>query len=508
MRQSGLMRPKWDRHKTYLADTIKKAFEGRTEFYGSDVRSGSKADGQKAEQKTTKKALVKLLADAICAGGHFAQDAGGRLYRYNGGVYRQRGEEYVKGRVKQLCLDWKSANHWSSGLASEVVEFIRVDSRQLWEKPPEHLVNVENGLLRVDDGILLPHTPEHLSSVQLPVTHDPAATCPNIESFVATTFPRDAQSLAWEIVGVLMVVITWLQKAILLLGEGCNGKSVYLALVVRFLGRQNVATIPLHKLEADKFSVSRLVGKLANICADLPSEHLAGTSTFKALTGGDTLTAEYKFRESFDLEPFARLLFSANHPPRSADSSGAFFRRWIVIPFDRVFAPEDQIPKNELDASLQSPAELSGLLNRALDGLRRVQQQRGFSEPASTREAWKDFQATTDPLAVWLERYTIDDPDAFCPGKALRVAYNAAAEREGRPTLTDTAFGRELRKNHPTLGYKQRMIGGRLQWCHIGIGLTANGSQDSQDSQGSQGSPLLVPIARGERLGGDERGRK
>lgn len=463
--------------------------------HAKDEGSGGKAEGQGAEEKPTKKALVKLLADAICADNPFTQDAGGRLYRYSGGVYRQRGEEFVKGRVKHLCLDWKASNFWSSGLASEVVEFIRVDSPQLWERPPEHLVNVENGLLRVEDGVLLPHTPKHLSSVQLPVTYDPTATCPSIESFVATTFPHDAHDLAWEIPGVLMTPATWLQKAVLLSGEGCNGKSTWLSLLAAFLGHRNVASMPLHKLESDRFAVSRLLGKLANVCADLPSEHLSGTSMFKAITGGDVLMGEHKFRDSFDFTPFARLIFSANHLPRSADSSSAFFRRWIVIPFDRTFASEDQIPRDVLDARLQAPAELSGLLNQALEGLRHVQEQRGFTEPASVQAAWKDFQATTDPPAVWLERYTIDDPDAFCPGKMLRIAYNAAAEREGRPTLTETAFGRALRKHRPTLEYKQRTVGGRLQWCYIGIGLTA---EDSQGSQGSQGFPTYTYRARRE----------
>jgi hypothetical protein len=53
MRQSGLMRPKWDQHKMYLANTIKKALEGRTEFYGSDVRSGSKVAGDHAPEVVT-----------------------------------------------------------------------------------------------------------------------------------------------------------------------------------------------------------------------------------------------------------------------------------------------------------------------------------------------------------------------------------------------------------------------------------------------------------------------
>ena len=55
-----------------------------------------------------------------------------------------------------------------------------------------------------------------------------------------------------------------------------------LRLLIAFLGKGNTSGLSLHKLEADKFAASRLYGKLANICPDLPSEHLAGTSMFKA----------------------------------------------------------------------------------------------------------------------------------------------------------------------------------------------------------------------------------
>jgi putative DNA primase/helicase len=430
---------------------------------------------------------VKTLADAICLKESFAQDAGGKLYRYDGGAYRPHADKYIKSMVKTMLTAWGDTKAWSTRLASEVVEFIRVDAQELPDRPRLDLINVKNGMVRVVDGLLLPHDPKYLSVVQLPVNHDPAAMCLNIDAFVESTFPADAHDLAWEIPGVLMTPATWLQKAILLLGEGCNGKSCWLSLLVRFLGRHNVAAIPLHKLEIDKFSVSRLVGKLANICADLPSEHLAGTSTFKALTGGDTLNAEYKFKDSFDLEPFARLVFSANHPPRSADSSPAFFRRWIVIPFDHTFGPDEQIPRDVLDARLQSPGELSGMLNKALEGLRRVEKQRRFSESPSIQEAWRDFHSTTDPLAVWLDRYTIDDPESFITKKALRVAYNAAVEREGRPSMTDTAFSLAIQKLRPNIEKKQRTVAGKLQWCFVGIGML-HPADDSQPSQGSQGS--------------------
>ena len=111
-----------------------------------------------------------------------------------------------------------------------------------------------------------------------------------------------------------------------------------------------------------------------------------------------------------------------------------------------------------LDARLQSPEELSGLLNKALEGLRRVQRQRRFTEPESVKAAWRDFHATTDPLAVWLDRNTIDDPDAVVIKQVLRVAYNAAVERDGRPAMTAKAFGQAIFKLRPNIDGKQRIM--------------------------------------------------
>jgi len=484
-------------YRRKLSEALKKKPMGwiLAQDQTSNGNSGKGRKGNAAAKPGTaddEAGTIKVLADAIELDNHFARDAGGRLYRYVKGVFKPGADKFVKAQVKRLCMEWGKTKKWSTRLSAEVVEFIGVDSPELRERPPTDLVNTENGMVQIEDGVMLPHDPEYLSMVQLPVKYNPAATCPAIESFVRTSFPLDAYDLAWEIPGVLMVPMTWLQKAILLLGCGGNGKSAYLSLIVRFLGKRNVATMPLHLLETDKFSVSRLVGKLANICADLPSEHLAGTSTFKALTGGDTLPAEYKFKDSFDLDPFARLVFSANHPPRSADSSSAFFRRWTVIPFDRSFDDTaEEIPRDILDARLQAPEELSGLLNKALDGLRRVQRQRRFTESESVKAAWRDFHATTDPLAVWLDRNTIDDPDAVVIKHVLRVAYNAAVERDGRPAMTAKAFGQAIYKLRPNIDEKQRTIGNKLQWCYVGIGLRTY-MDDSHDSHDSRDSPLYL----------------
>jgi putative DNA primase/helicase len=416
-------------------------------------------------------ANVKLFAEALTVCDHFAKDVGGLLYLYQGGVYKPNGESFVKRRIKQLMGAWDNQADWSSDIATEVTEFLRVDASELWQMSPADVINVANGLLNTRTRMLETHSPAFLSSVQLSVNFDAQTQCPVWDWFVREVFPPDAQAIAWEIPAWLMRTNTSLQKAILALGEGANGKSTYLAGIVTFLGRHNCTAISLQKLESDRFAVARLVGKLANICPDLPSSHLTGTSVFKALTGGDTVGAERKYRDSFEFVPFAKLIFSANQPPHSDDSTHGFFRRWLVVPFTRVFEEggEDTISREDLDALLSSPKELSGLLNHALDAMARLDSD-GFTKSESMLQAWDEFRRETDPLSVWLDRTTIEDPAAFVPKRELLDAYKAECAARRRTPMSSTGFGLALKRLRK-VGDQQKTVDGKVAWCYTGIGF-------------------------------------
>ncbi len=415
---------------------------------------------------------VHDLAGAITAKHQFARDAGGRLYVYRSGCYHPDGALFVRQQVKRLLERMRVASKWSSHKADEVVRYIAVDVPSLWERPPLDRINVQNGLLDVTTKSLGPHSSDFLSPIQLPVRCDPSATCPAWEKFVREVFPIDSIAIAWEIPAWLMTAETSIQKAILLTGDGANGKSTYLCAVQAFLGRQNAAAVSLHKLEIDRFTVARLVGKLANICPDLPSNDLSSTSVFKAITGGDVMLAERKFEESFEFVPFARLIFSANHPPKSQDSSPAFFRRWLVIPFERVFqdGEADTTPRELLDKALSDPNELSGVLNKALEALASIRQN-GLSESESTRRAIDEFRQATDPLAVWLDRHTVLRSDGIVPADKLWEEYNRDCTAKGRPMVSKTAVGRAVVQLRPTVQNLQRTVTGKLSWCYVGIAL-------------------------------------
>jgi putative DNA primase/helicase len=415
---------------------LKKASVRVTALDESLGAGGAGEDGPSTDAAT----IAKWILDG---GDRFACDEGGRLYVYRDGTYYADGERRVHRRTKEYFTQLEIEEEWTHHRANEVTEYLIADCNDLWAQPPLDAVNVRNGLLdirklietgQLDRVRLREHDPEHLSPVQLPLYFDPAARCPAWEKFISEVFPEDAQDLPWQILAWLMVPFTGIQKAVLLMGEGGTGKSTFLSAVKTFLGRRNVSAKSLHRLESCRFSVGGLVGKLANICADLPGSELAGTSVFKAITGGDELTGEHKFKDEFTFLPFCRLLFSANKPPLSPDATEAFFERWIVVAFDRKFRGVEgrEIPRHKLDAVLGAPAELSGVLNRALAMVPGVLE-RGITIERSMKEAHAAFRASTDPILVWLETNVLEHVGSMVGKQTLRSAYNAQAGGRGLP---------------------------------------------------------------------------
>jgi putative DNA primase/helicase len=427
--------------------------------------------------------LVRDLAGAITAKDYFARDRAGLLFAYRAGVYLPDGEMLIRQRVKHLLLEYDCSEMWSRALTREIVEFIALDVPDLPERPSAELINVENGFLNVRTRQLFPHSPDLLSTVRIPVTFDPHAGCPEIARFIGEVFPEEAYPLAWEILGDLLTPDRSVQKAICLLGEGGNGKSVFLDLATRFVGAENVCHLSLQRIEADRFSAARLYGKLANICPDLPGEGLFSSAMFKAITGCDRITADVKYRDSFEFSPFARLLFSANRLPASSDASQAFFDRWLIVPFASRFRhTRREIPRCVLEAQLCSRMELSGALNKALDGLDRVRRCFRFTEPRESRAELKRYQAANDLLATWLDEHTVTAPGAVVPQRDLHEAYSSHCRQSSRIPASRQIFGRRLRALRPGIESTQRTLRGRRAWVYAGINLRSKAADQGRDS--------------------------
>jgi putative DNA primase/helicase len=390
-------------------------------------------------QSEDKRPSTKDLAAELAAAQPYAT-GGQRLYVFSDGYYRP-GERHLQQQIVE-----KLGASWGTRKAQEITAFLRVVSPELWERPPLDVINVANGLLDVKTRKLRPHSPEHLSPVRIAAAYDPSATCPAIDAFLQSTIP-DLTAMFFEIVGYILTPDNRLQKAFMFIGPGGTGKSTAANLIRDLLGRENVSAVPLHTLEEDRFACADLYGVLANVFADLDARALKSSSMFKSITGGDAIRAERKNRDSFTFTPYARQIFSANEAPPSADNSDAFFDRWLVVPFHRRHRGTEHVD-HDLLAKLTTPAELSGLLNRALDGLDCLRDQHGFSHAASSDKAAQRFRIDADSAAGFCEERCILDSDARIAKPALFQAYRTWCDENNRRALAAVRFNRRLRELH------------------------------------------------------------
>ncbi len=388
-------------------------------------------------------ALAKYDTSAIIDGWiktyHFkTRTDSGTIYYYKDGVYVP-GEIFIERLAEQAIA---GCNNKAVQEAKGTVR------RRTYLEPDKFLgdlfvINLRNGLLDLRTGKLLPHTPDIITTVQLPLNYDLNAECLKIDEFLSQVLDPNEIVLVYEIAGWLLWRQYHVHRAIMLYGRGRNGKGTLLRVFEAFLGIENCSHVSLQKLIGDRFAPVDLVGKAANIFGDLPQKDLSETDVFKCLTGGDTIRVEAKYMKAFDLKNEAKLLFSANALPKTPDSSTGFFTRWIIIVFRHQFGTKEKPLNPNLDAELQTPEELSGFLNKALEGLSRLRSNNWkFSYNLTEEEVRRMYQRLSDPVFAFLEDCCKEDPDSRITKDKLHKAFSEYAKANKLKPLSIQKFGK------------------------------------------------------------------
>ena len=388
----------------------------------------------------------KLLGDALLARQTYRYTAS-QLWVYRDGVYLPCGEATLRADAQALLGNERRVDR-----INEALSYVEVATHLEEEGPPDcQYINVQNGRLDWATGTLEPHTSAVFTTVQLPLAYDPDATCPAFDDYLRTTFDADVVPLIEEILGWCLVPDRRFEQAIMLTGEGENGKSVFLDLVGYLFGEGNVSNVALQDLEENRFRAAELYGKLANVFADLDARGLQSSSMFKTLTTGDYITAERKHGQPFRFRSYAKLLFSANKIPSSRDRTHAFYRRWLIIPFTRTFDGVGGNPTPDKGLRDKLKAELSGIFNRALRGLERLATHDEFTQPKSVVEAKQAYMRDNDHMRVFLEECVVHDQASMIVKKQFRDVYYEWCERYGVHHFDDRTLKESLKEFQPRL---------------------------------------------------------
>lgn len=422
--------------------------------------SGKKFDGIDSFFDDKGSFVPKRVGDLILKDHRFATTIDSKeCFYYENGLYCPNGEAVIHQETNRL-LGEKTTIH----RINEVVNYIKIvtyTNRTNFDKDP-FLINLNNGIYDLINYQLIPHNPEIIHTIRIPITYDPDADCPQIKKFfnLVMASPDDIAAVD-EFFGYCLYKKYTIHKAFMLIGSGGNGKGTLLNLLQAFLGKNNCAHVPLQELDINRFSMSHLFGKLANICGDLSPDALQGTGVFKQLTGGDTLDAEIKFGGRIQFSNFAKMIFSTNQMPINHDDTPAFFDRWIIISFPNKFRNTDQDDK-DLILKLTTPEELSGLFNLALKGLRRLLDNNKFSNNKSTEEIRDYYIRLSNPQHAFVIDMLDVSPESWIEKKDLYRKYTEYCRNNRLIPISDATFHKNLPKYITVQDYRPRTEKGRI----------------------------------------------
>lgn len=327
-------------------------------------------------------------------------------------------------RLLDRFLATEQADQLTKRDCDEIIERVK-RLPYLQHKPDDfnckpNLVNCLNGVIDLASTTSLsstpkPHAPTPMFTYVINARYIPhweSCACPVFDRFCATSLEGSPvkRQLLLEMIGYICSDLTAGKCAFFLKGEPDSGKSV-IAEFVRLLFEEGlVSSVPLHKL-SDRFNKAELFGKKVNIAGEIKAKKLTEITTFKMVTGGDRILAEYKGKTPFYFSPRCKLLFSGNALPGTdeADSTMAFANRLVILLFNV------SIPKEEQDKELLAKLfdERHAIFTKAMDALRELYYKNfRFSIPRDSAAFLKAYSYSENSVRAFVEDCCAPDSTA------------------------------------------------------------------------------------------------
>ena len=406
------------------------------------------------------------------------------MWIYQEGIYVPQGKSFIKEFIRNI-LGESYTTHLYNEVISKIEADTYIDQDKFFNNDNQEEILLENGILNLQTKDLFEFTSKKIFFTKIPAKYEPGKNCPNIEKFFEDIL-RDKEDIKviYELFGFCLLKEYKFEKAFMLLGNGRNGKSKTLTLLKLFLGVENTCSIPLGQLKSDDFSISELHNKLVNLAGDLSNVDLKETGMFKSLTGRDPVNAKRKFLSDLKFTNFAKMVFACNDLPRVYDTSKGFWSRWVLLEFPFEFIKTDEykklgegkrlwkkIDEPDIIKKIVSRDELSGLLNKSLEGLDRLLKNKDFSYTKGSQEVKDLWVRKSDSFMAFCLDRLIEDGENSISKKDLRKEYSKYCKEHKVRSVSDYSIKITLQELFGVIDefIKINPLLDKQEWCWTGI---------------------------------------
>ena len=423
----------------------------------------------------------KLVVDDIISSLNIKgirQNDGAKLLWYDGGVFRDKPDTRIKGKVLELLKDNYKINE-----VRELLSRLSADDRVLVDEyafdNDIDKICLMNGTYSIKERVMLETTPEQLNSIRLPVWYDANAKCDPIVELISRLLENeDNIKTMQEFFGFCLLRDYKYKHMFILLGPRDTGKTTIMNVLMNMLGTthtpegtENVSNVLMHDLCGENpFHRVKLYKKLLNYGDDLPEKAIEDTSLIKAITGRGWIDAERKHLDSIRFMSFAKQAYSCNAFPYVKGDKESFLGRVILLMCEHILSSSEMIP--HIESTLYGKDNMSGLFNWSLEGLYRLLENNHFTSSKRSEEMKNLCLRKMEPIRGFIEDCIILDVDGKIRMPEMYEAYKMWCEEAGVVVLDNKKFYPRFEAKIPSLRRgKHRFNRGPSEVCFCGVRL-------------------------------------
>jgi putative DNA primase/helicase len=297
------------------------------------------------------------------------------------------------------------------------------------------MLNVANGTIDLKTFQFMRHDPKHLLTKKTPINYRPDADCPKGEQFIldimdGKTHMRDYLQ---RCCGYTLTADTSGQCFFMPWGTGGTGKSTMLRVMAGIMGtycRQADSEMFMVKRgdAGQPFEMAGMEGVRLLMAVETEEGKKLAIAKLKRMTGQDSITACYKFKQQYEFIPQWKVWLATNDAPTTRAEDDAFWDRAKPIPFEVKFRNSGKEIKDYADILLRE--EGSGILNWCLEGLKQYRE-KGLAHPEDVAQKADEWRDRDDWLARFIEDIGLeptDDKQRFVTKHDLWLAFSSWAD--------------------------------------------------------------------------------
>lgn len=316
----------------------------------------------------------------------------------------------------------------------------------------DYLLNTASGIVNLKTGKIEPFDKEKMISknTNVAVSYEEPTTW---LKFLKSTFNTGNDEATQEIIDSLQTCLgyslsgsTKEQVMFLLHGYGSNGKSTLTEQIVHIMGdyAENIASNVLMQQKNPNNSATFSIAKLQTARFVETGETEKGgslaESQVKILTGGDSISAQFKFGNEFSFKPKFKIWMSTNNLPNIRGRDNGIWRRIFLFPFENTFSDKEK----DKDLPEKLRAESDKILGWCIQGFLKYQEIGDLLKPQALDDAKNRYKTKMDIVSQFLQKECEFDDHYSTNCKEFYKYYKDWSMDNTEFTIKESQFSEEL----------------------------------------------------------------